>query len=142
MINKSNSDIDIALDYMKVFIKIPYVWGSNNILLGTDCSNYVLEYLRCLNIVNKNYDDTAKGIFNKFKQHIVNEPKKGYVVFYGKSADEINHTEICLSANLAIGASGGDSDTVSASQACLHNAFVKVRSIARMPVVGYLAIGE
>lgn len=133
-------EIDISLDYMLTFSGTPYIWGGTN-PAGFDCSGYVIEYLRALGVVDSKYDDSALGIYNKFKGYATSEKKRGFLVFYGDSFNTIDHVEIMLTDRLALGASGGDRSTLSTSIALKKNAFVRVRPISRMNNVAYVRVG-
>jgi cell wall-associated NlpC family hydrolase len=114
-------------NYALSLVGVPYRWGGSNPISGFDCSGLVQEILAA-----GGYDIPGDQNAQAFHDHFVktgtpNVLGLGALVFYGTSVKEINHIQFMLSDKLAIGANGGGSKTVNASEADKASAFVKVR---------------
>ena len=103
--------IDLLIDYLKRFIGTEYKLGGEIYPQdgGVDCSGLILEGLRATGKWGMN-DDTAQGIFNRFKEKEQSTPAKGNLLFFGKSKSEITHVSLYMGDNLMIEA-GGDNKT-------------------------------
>lgn len=120
--------IEAAFFVWERYLNTPYLWGGDDPLAGVDCSGLVLEGLKSVGIVPREYDNTAAGLSDMFPK--VTELKRGCLVFWGTP---IRHVEIVWAVYgglvLTIGASGGGSKTVDRTEAVKSNAYVKIRRI-------------
>lgn len=118
-----------ALKVAWSFLGTPYIWGGDD-PSGFDCSGFVIEVLKSVGILPRAGDWTAQGLYGaQFKGMDVPEPVPGALVFWFEGAEAV-HVEMCLDANLAIGASGGGHATLSPADAWKQNAYIKIRPIA------------
>lgn len=114
----------------------PYRWGGDDPMAGFDCSGFVIEILKTVGILNRGYDNTARGLFLKFSE--VDEPKEGCLVFWRGSGQRIIHVEYCLDSVYSIGASGGGGKTVNLDEAIKQNAYIKIRPFrSRANIAGF-----
>jgi cell wall-associated NlpC family hydrolase len=100
------------LNYLLMFIGTPYKLGGNVTQDGgIDCSGLVLEGLRSIGKWGKG-DDTAQGIFNKFKNQtkLKDMYAPGRLLFFGESSEKITHIAVCLNDYQMIEAGGTDKD--------------------------------
>lgn len=127
-----------AISYVKRWIGTWYKWGGDD-SSGFDCSGLVIEMLKSAGILPRKFDTTAAGLHDMFKHNAVNKPYKGCLVFWHNGNGKIIHVEIMINEDLALGASGGGSKTLTAQDAIRHNAFIKVRPYkSRKNVVGFV----
>ena len=92
------------------YIGLPYKWGGNDAMSGFDCSGLIVEILKSVGLLPRQFDTTAKGLMIMFRDKKVDSPYEGCLVFYGKI--HATHIEYCINSKLTVGASGGGSDTV------------------------------
>jgi len=124
---------ELALKIAESFVNLPYRWGGNDPLTGFDCSGLVIEILQSVGVIESKKDYTSEGLKNLFPQTDVLEP--GNLLFYDWDEDSvIDHIEMIAFVDdqgtvFSIGASGGDSSTLSESVAAQQNAYVKIRQI-------------
>jgi len=129
---------EIALGYIWSFIGTWYKWGGDD-PSAIDCSGLALEYLKSAGLVDRGVDMTAAGIWGSFKLKKVDKPYRGCLVFWANSEGKIIHVEVMLNDELAIGASGGGSKTLTVADAIRDNAFVKIRKAdTRKGIIGYI----
>ena len=88
---------DIYNFLLKNIGKVWYVWGGQNLDKKiADCSGLVIDLYKKFGILpNKFLDMTAQGLYDTF--YIggkTNQPKKGDLVFYGKSSCQVSHVMI------------------------------------------------
>lgn len=119
--------LEIALRVAWKFVGTFYRWGGDD-PSGFDCSGLAIEILKSVGFVPRNYDSTAQGIYNKFRDKEVSEPSAGCFIFWSVNG-KIVHIEFCINETHTIGASGGGSSTTSIEAAEKQNAYVKVRPI-------------
>ena len=121
----------IAKHYLGTF----YSWGGDD-PDGFDCSGFVIECLKSVGILPRKFDTTAAGLFNMFSKTTI--PEEGVLAFWGDEVGNVRHVEMCIDDRLCIGASGGNSKTITKADAIRDNAFVKIRPIAReRPFIGF-----
>lgn len=120
---------DLAEDVAMRFLGLPYIWGGCTPMEGFDCSGYVIEILKSVGCLPRGGDWTSGSLYDHFKPYSVKHPYKGCLVFFTNREGKINHVEFCLSAHLAIGASGGNSQTKTKADAIKQSAYVKIRPI-------------
>lgn len=126
--------LEIMMKIAEKSLFIPYIWGGQSPLIGFDCSGLVIECLRSIGVISLKADFTANKLYEMFSKYVkTQEPERGDLIFWfiDSKRDEfrVRHVEICVGANLSIGASGGNSQTRSLSNATLHEAYVKIRPI-------------
>ena len=123
-----------ALWVWESLLNTPYRWGGDDPLDGVDCSGFVLEGLKSVGLVPREFDTTAAGLFAKYPK--VTAYTRGNLVFFGSPT--VTHVEVVWAVYpdriLTLGASGGGSRTVDRTQAVVANAYVKVRRISLNPV--------
>lgn len=102
-----DSIIETALKH----IYKPYYWGGNG-PESFDCSGFVIAVLQRVGRWPQGVDDTAHGIYNRFKQYRVDKPDKACIAFYGKE-EKISHVVFCLNDRAIVGANGRDIRRVS-----------------------------
>ena len=109
----------------------PYRWGGDDPINGFDCSGFVIECLQSVGVLPDG-DWTAQGLYNRFKANPrTGNFELGDLVFFSKNVESITHVEIMLNGELAVGASGGGSATISSDVAAKQNAYIKIRPILR-----------
>jgi cell wall-associated NlpC family hydrolase len=94
--------IEVALSHLFK----PYTWGGNG-PDSFDCSGYVIACLSKIGRWPVGVDDTAHGIYNRFKRYTTETPYRGNLVFWG-STERIHHIAIILNNRAVIGAHGRD----------------------------------
>ena len=108
----------------------PYFWGGDDPLQGFDCSGFMIEILKGVNLLPRAGDWTADAMSELFPE--VAEPKKGCLLFWlNQAKTKYIHVEMALNNELQIGASGGGSATDSLEDAIRHDAYIKVRPIPK-----------
>jgi len=73
------------------FVGIPYRWGGDNVVEGMDCSGFVRAVF---NLCGVNIPRTSAEQFRTGDRVAKEELKDGDLVFFGASADKINHVGI------------------------------------------------
>lgn len=110
-----------------------YSWGGDD-PSGFDCSGLVIECLKSVGKLPRQFDTTAQGLYDMFAKTTI--PQMGVLAFWGNG--KVEHVEICIDDTLCMGASGGGSKTLTKEDAIRDNAFVKVRPIKRdRPFIGF-----
>ena len=120
----SISLIEAASKVAWSFLGKPYLWGGDDPMAGFDCSGYCIEILKSVGALPRSGDWTAAGLYGRFPSTEI--PHEGCLVFWAKG-NKIIHVEYCLDGFLAIGASGGGSDTTDEAAAINENAYIKIR---------------
>jgi len=120
---------ELALKYIWSWLGTPYSYGGDD-FSSFDCSGIVIEILQSVGILPHKFDDTAHGLYLKFKDNLVEGDKirPGCLIFWFKNG-KARHVMIIYSPGYAIGACGGGSDTKTTKDAIRDNAFVKLRPI-------------
>lgn len=86
---------------------VPYIWGSQNPLIGFDCSGLVVFLLRTAMVIEGNADYTAQGLFDLLRrQNCTSEKSLGSLAFYGLSEDTIRHVSFCIDDKWCVEAYG------------------------------------
>ena len=128
----------IATKYAWSYIGVPYKWGGDD-FSSYDCSGLIVEILQAVGLIDRKTDYTAQGLYNKFKSKKRENPVEGCLVFWGKSDKKIIHIEYCINDELSIGASGGNSKTLTVEDAIRDNAYIKIRPFgSRKNIVGFV----
>ncbi len=93
------------------YLELPYLWGGDGPgpvpSEGIDCSGLVISVFAGLGIFPSGFDDTAQGLFNRWRGKAVGEAQAGCLAFYGKDEASVTHVMLCVSPRAAIGAVGG-----------------------------------
>lgn len=123
---------DVALLVWERALYQPYRWGGDDPVWGFDCSGMVIEGLKAAGIFDRDKDDTAAGLAQRYK--MIEPPyQAGTLLFWGAPA--ITHVEavwdVINGHPFTIGASGGGSATRTAEAAARFNAYVKIRPARR-----------
>jgi len=131
---KRETVLKIAYSYLGTF----YTWGGDD-PSGFDCSGLCIECLKSVGALPRKGDWTAAALWHKFPIKPANG-KAGDLVFWANQRDgKIIHIEIMVNEDLAIGASGGGSNTKTRQDAIKHNAFIKIRPVdSRNHVAGFV----
>ena len=122
--------VDLAVDYAMKYVGTWYSWGGDD-ASGFDCSGLMIEVLKAVGLFPRKGDETAQGLYERFKDKVTQNPVEGCLVFYGRSTNRITHIELVVAifggTVFTVGASGGGSKTKTKEDAIRDNAFVKVR---------------
>ena len=134
--NRRETALKIAWSYCGKW----YKWGGDD-PSGFDCSGFIVEILKSVGMIGRKRDYTASGMWHEFQHLKMGKPKAGALVFWTGGHGGIVHVEICIDEELAIGASGGGSKTLTEADAIKHNAFIKVRPIKSRPrIAGFVDV--
>ena len=89
---KDNKDMGaIAARTAERFVGIPYRWGGDNVVEGMDCSGFVRAVY---NLCGLSIPRTSQDQFKAGDSVIKDDLQDGDLVFFGSSADKINHVGI------------------------------------------------
>ena len=90
--SKDNKDMGaIAARTAERFVGIPYRWGGDNVVEGMDCSGFVRAVY---NLCGLSIPRTSRDQFKAGDLVAKDDLKDGDLVFFGSSADKINHVGI------------------------------------------------
>jgi hypothetical protein len=121
----------VAVDYAKHFIGTPYRWGGDDPMAGFDCSGFVIEILQSVGILGHGLDFSADALYDIFKHAVVTTlGYAGCLAFWLDDAGRAVHVMLMVDNGHVIGASGGGSATITASDAIRDNAFLKLRPLS------------
>lgn len=81
----------IAARTAERFVGIPYRWGGDNVVAGMDCSGFVRAVF---NLCGVNIPRTSAEQFKTGDPVLKDELRDGDLVFFGSSAERINHVGI------------------------------------------------
>lgn len=115
---------------MLTYLHIPYIYGGDDPILGTDCSGLAQELLAILGY-DPEGDQTAHGLYQYFVEKyngVSTAPQTGALVFYG-TPDKITHVAMCYNELLVLEAGGGGSKTKTREDAIKQNAFIRLRPV-------------
>lgn len=128
---KTEKTLTEVVEYAKQFEGVPYIWAGNSFLTGLDCSGYAQHILLYMGLYDF-WDRTVMGI----RRHLIKkgavesaQKKAGSFLFFGESADSIEHIEFAISDDEMIGASGAGSNCKDRETAKALNARVHVEPI-------------
>lgn len=110
------------------YLGTPYRWGGDD-PSGFDCSGYVLECLKSAGKVGETEDLTADQMLTRFSRWRTDTATRGALQFLCDKTGHAYHMVICLDEHFQIGASGGNSTTLSPVDAWRQNAYIKIRPI-------------
>jgi len=92
--SKDNKDMgSIAARTAERFVGIPYRWGGDNVVDGMDCSGFVRAVY---NLCGLSIPRTSRDQFKAGDLVAKDDLKDGDLVFFGSSADKINHVGIYI----------------------------------------------
>jgi len=122
---------ELALKYLWVWLGTQYSFGGNDSLEGFDCSGIVIEVLQSVGILPHKFDDTAHGLYLKYKDNLVegDDIRPGCLVFWFRDG-RARHVMMIHSHGYVIGACGGGKETKTKKDAIRDDAFVKMRPIS------------
>jgi cell wall-associated NlpC family hydrolase len=123
--SEMNEKIQSAINYAWSFLGTPYRWGGENPMEGYDCSGFVQEILRSVDLDPRG-DQTAQTLYNTMKGRKGDILEPGSVVFYGKW-DQITHVAFAINRSQIIEAGGGGRAVKSIEDAKRYGAFVRIR---------------
>lgn len=90
--SKGHQDMgSIAARTAERFVGIPYRWGGDNVVDGMDCSGFVRAVY---NLCGLSIPRTSRDQFRAGDQVAKDDLQNGDLVFFGSSADKINHVGI------------------------------------------------
>jgi hypothetical protein len=111
-------------------LMMPYIWGGDSPEDGgMDCSGFFGHALKTVGRLPPDFDTTAQGYFDRYKQYAVIEPYRGCGAFYGKNGHSITHVMLIVSPRACIGAVRGNKWTTTPDRAARRNARIDVRPI-------------
>lgn len=136
-----NPYVESLIEYARSFRGVPYVYGSNNPLVGLDCGSLMCVILRKPGIVGLHEDLSAQGLHDKLstlKALPVSFRERKFpaatLLFYGKANRLITHVAMALDWYSVLECGGGDSKTEEADKnpasfgACVREVSVGHRS--------------
>ena len=120
---------ELAVKYLWHWLGTPYSYGGDD-FSSMDCSGIVIEILQSVGILPHQYDNTAHGLYLKYKDNLVEGDKvrPGCLVFWFRNG-KARHVMMLYTYGYVIGACGGGSDTKTIKDAIRDNAFIKMRPI-------------
>ena len=120
---------ELAVKYLWHWLGTPYSYGGDD-FSSMDCSGIVIEVLQSVGILPHQYDNTAHGLYLKYKDNLVEGDKvrPGCLVFWFRNG-KARHVMMLYTYGYVIGACGGGSDTKTIKDAIRDNAFIKMRPI-------------
>lgn len=121
---KRDNAILIAIDQLYK----PYIYAANG-PDTFDCSGLIVWILRSLGEIPDDADLSAQMLYDAYCHKSLRRPVEGALAFYGRDTEKITHVMLCLSPRACIGATGGNSRTVTLETAKARNAYVKVKPI-------------
>jgi hypothetical protein len=121
---------ELVVKYLWHWLGIQYSYGGDDAIEGWDCSGMVIEVLQSIGILPHKYDNTAHGLYLKFKDISIptEEGYAGCLAFWFKNGRARHVMMMCDEAHV-IGACGGGGNTKTTKDAIRDNAFVKMRPI-------------
>ncbi len=123
----------IALSILEKSVGLPYKWGGDDPIGGFDCSGLVIEALQSSGKLPEKRDYTAHQLSTMFPETEIFAP--GVLVFWDWNKDGvIDHVEMIAFEDengtfYTVGASGGNSQTITNADAQKYNAYVKIRPL-------------
>lgn len=124
----TNTPRERAVWYLTKWIGTFYLWAGND-PSGFDCSGLIIEVLKAVGLLPHVFDDTAHGLYLRYKPQKTDTLAPGCLVFWLKDG-KARHVEMAIDKHHTIGASGGGSTTLTIADAIKHDAFVKMRPVA------------
>ena len=118
---------DRFIDYAHTFLGTPYLWAGDD-PSGLDCSGYVIECLKGIGAVHKNFDMSANSLLKKYEAQEEVAPSIGGLFFHIKDS-KAYHVGIYIGSGLGWSASGGGKRTTSTEIAWKKNAFIKQHKV-------------
>lgn len=124
--------LEIMLLYAQSMLGTPYIYGGNSPLKGLDCSGFVTECLRSVGIIDSK-DYSSSTLFEELRgrKGYRSVLKRGSILFFGQSRNNISHVAIAIDQNFMIESGGGDRNTLKFFDAVNKNAAVRVRPIRK-----------
>ena len=124
-----------ALWYLKQWIGTPYCWGGDD-FSAMDCSGLIVEVFKAIGRFKEAEDFTADGLYHLYKSGELEEgrePYEGCLVFwFNPLTERATHVAMMIDNYFLIHASGGGSATKTLADAIKHNAFIKMRELAKV----------
>jgi len=124
----------VATQLAMTFLGLPYLWGGDDPIEGFDCSGMCIEIMKAVDLLPRNGDWSAAGLWQHFANNhgcavLRTQVTEGCLVFWHSPSDakRIIHVEYAINEELCIGASGGGSATTDRAAAIKQNAYIKIR---------------
>lgn len=122
--------MNFLIQYAFSFIGKPYIYGSDDPLVGFDCSGYVEELLLASGEIPFGTPKmNAQAIYNQYAKRGNSVYGTGSLAFFGQDAMHVDHVGFCVDQYLMLEAGGGTAETTSLAAAIEHHAFIKLRPI-------------
>ncbi len=126
-----------ALDIALGFLNVPYKFGgperaaeSGPDYFGVDCSGFVCEILRAVDLLPHSTRMSAAQLFGRFAGQGIDDARMGALIFWFRDRTlEARHVCLCIDERLCVGAIGGGSEVDNLAIALMRDARVKVRPL-------------
>jgi cell wall-associated NlpC family hydrolase len=125
--NLAKIKTEMAINYARQFIGVPYKWGGNNPMEGFDCSGFIQWVLHSVGLLNA--DRAAYELYGYFIRNgqVLEKPEPGAILFYGEAMTAISHIALAVNDIQIIEAGGGGRSTLTLDDCKKSGACVRER---------------
>lgn len=119
--------------YLERWLLKPYAWAGDD-FSAIDCSGLIVEGGKMLGWWHEDYDISANGMYQLFKNKELKKPYKPYIgclVFWFNSRGVSTHVAVMKDHLSIIHAAGGGSTTTTLAESIRKNAYVKQRNLEK-----------